>query len=329
MLGLSVSPNVFLGLSLFVIGADSLSEAHPLALGGTTVYSLDVLLGIVLLRAVLPRDRLRSLALLGEMTRFLFAILALVLVIAAVRPVLAGYSFISVIRLATPLFYSFGFYFGLGRVIRERGFDLDRTLRYLLAVALGLVAYMAIARIANTPFEDETNPNIGHLGTVNTTTARSDGTSGSPARSSSIPSSRSQPPPTCCTARGARARRGRALHRSSCDAADADPKRDLRPRHRAGSDCRHANTGCNQACQSTRGGRLGSRRVDGRRSRPLGGQPADSARRGRALAPGHRPAGATLRTRPRSTARTQSGRVCMPRAATRLASGSSPSSTRQ
>ena len=57
----------------------------------------------------------------------------------------------------------------MGRVIRERGFELDRSVSYLLAVALGLVAYMAIARIANTPFEDETNPNIGHLGTVNTT----------------------------------------------------------------------------------------------------------------------------------------------------------------
>ena len=170
VVGLWVSPNVLLGLSLFVIGADSLSAAHPLALGGTTVYSLDVLLGIVLLRAVLPRDRVRAPAPLGEMTRLLFAILALVLVVAAVRPVLAGYSFISVVRLATPLFYSFGFYFGFGRVVRERGFELDRSVRYLLAVALGLVAYMAIARIANTPFEDETNPNIGHLGTVNTTT---------------------------------------------------------------------------------------------------------------------------------------------------------------
>ena len=170
VLGLSVSPNVFLGLSLFVIGADSLSAAHPLAIGGTTVYSLDVLLGIVLLRALLPRDRVRSSAPLGEVTRFLFAILALVLVIAAVRPLLAGYSFISVVRLATPLFYSFGFYFGLGRVMRERGFELDRSVRYLVAVALGFVAYMAIARIANTPFEDETNPNIGHLGSVNTTT---------------------------------------------------------------------------------------------------------------------------------------------------------------
>jgi hypothetical protein len=169
VVGLCVSPNVLLGLSLFVIGADSLSAAHPLALGGTTVYSLDVLLGIVLLRALLPRDRVKSPAPLGGMTRVLFAILALVLIIAAVRPVLAGYSFISVVRLATPLFYSFGFYFGLGRVIRERGFEFDRSARYLLAVALGFVVYMAIARIANTPFEDETNPNIGHLGTVNTT----------------------------------------------------------------------------------------------------------------------------------------------------------------
>ena len=137
VVGLCVSPNVFLGLALLVIGADSVSEAHPLALGGTTIYSLDVLLGVVLLRAFLPRDRVRPPAVLGGLTRVLFAVLAVVLVIAAVRPVLAGYGFISVVRLATPLFYSFGFYFGLGRVIRERTFELDRSVRYLVVERSG------------------------------------------------------------------------------------------------------------------------------------------------------------------------------------------------
>ena len=170
VLALSVSPNAFLGLSLLVIGTDSLSEAHPLGLAGTRVYTLDVLLGIVLLRAFLPRERGRPPAALGEVTRLLFAVWALVMVAAGLRSALEGYSVVSVIRLATPLFYSVGFYFGLGRVIRERDFELDKAVRNLLLVALGLVAYMVFARVTNAPFEDQTNPAIGHLGTVTTTT---------------------------------------------------------------------------------------------------------------------------------------------------------------
>jgi hypothetical protein len=170
VLALSVSPNVFLGLSLLVIGTDSVSEAHPLAFGGAQIYSLDVLLGIVLVRAFLPRDRRRPLAPLRGLTKLFVAVWALIMVVAALRGLFDGYSFVSIVRLAVPLLYGVGFYFGLGRVIRERGFDLGQTVRNLLVVALGLVAYMALARFTNTPFENETNPAIGHLGTVVTTT---------------------------------------------------------------------------------------------------------------------------------------------------------------
>ena len=170
VLALSVSPNVFLGLSLLVIGTDSLSEAHPLTFGGAQIYSLDVLLAFVLLRAFLLRERARPPATLRGVTRLLFAIWALVMVAAAMRTALDGYKLVSIVRLAVPLLYTFGFYFGLGRVIRERGFDLGKAVRYLLVVAIGLVAYMLLARVTNTPFEDETNPAIGHLGTVVTTT---------------------------------------------------------------------------------------------------------------------------------------------------------------
>ena len=169
VLALSVSPNVFIGLSLLVIGTDSLSEGHPFEFAGAQVYALDVLLAFVLLRAFLPRERGRPPAPLGEVTRLLFAIWAVVMIVAGVRTALDGYSFVSIVRLAAPLYYSLGFYFGLGRVIREREFELDKAVRNLVVVALGLVAYMVLARVANTPFENETNLAIGHLGAVETT----------------------------------------------------------------------------------------------------------------------------------------------------------------
>ena len=169
VLALSVSPGVFLGLSLLVLGTDSLSEANPLAFGGAQVYSVDILLAVVLLRAFLPRERLRPPTTFTGLTRLIFAVWAAVMVAAGVRGLLDGYSTVSIIRLGAPLLYSIGFYFGFSRVIREQGFDLGKAVRSLLVVALGLIAYMVVARIANTPFESQTNPTVGHLGAVPTT----------------------------------------------------------------------------------------------------------------------------------------------------------------
>jgi hypothetical protein len=168
VLALSVPPQVFVGLTLLVIGTDSLSEAHPLTLGGAQVYSLDVLLAIVAVRAFLPRERSRPPAPLREMTRLLVAIWALVWIVAGLRGAFDGYRLISVIRLAAPLYYSVGFYVGLGRIVREKEFELDKAAKNLLIIALGLVAYMAFARVTNTPFESQTNTSIGHLGAVDT-----------------------------------------------------------------------------------------------------------------------------------------------------------------
>ena len=168
VLALAVPPHVFVALTLVVIGTDSLSEAHPLTFGSAQVYSLDVLLVIVLLRAVLPRERTAKPAPLYEMTQLLFGLWALVWVVAGLRGVFEGYSPISIIRLAVPLYYSVGFYFGLSRIIREREFELDKAVKNLLVVALGLVGYMAFARITNHPFENEANTSIGHLGAVDT-----------------------------------------------------------------------------------------------------------------------------------------------------------------
>jgi len=89
------------------------------------------------------------------------------MVVAGLRGAFGGHDLISIIRLETPLIYAVGFYFGLGRIIRERAFDLDKGLRNLLLVALAFVAYMAFARLTNSPFETEQTE--GRLGTVVTT----------------------------------------------------------------------------------------------------------------------------------------------------------------
>jgi hypothetical protein len=164
---LVVPPHVFVALALLVFGTYSLSGDSPFQFGSALVYSTDVLLALVLVRALLPRERVAPATRLGGVVRLLFGLWAAVMVVAGIRGVLGGHDFVSLIRLETPLLYSVGLYYGFARIVRERDFDLDKAVRNLLVVALGFVAYMAFARLTNSPFETEET--VGRLGTVITT----------------------------------------------------------------------------------------------------------------------------------------------------------------
>jgi hypothetical protein len=167
VLALVVPPHVFVALALLVFGAYSLSADNPFQSGSALVYSTDILLALVIVRALLPRARARPAARLGGVVVLLFGLWAAVMVVAGVRGVLDGHDLVSILRLETPLIYAVGFYVGLGRIVREREFDLRKAIRNLLIVAIGLVAYMAFARLTNSPFETEET--VGRLGTVVTT----------------------------------------------------------------------------------------------------------------------------------------------------------------
>jgi hypothetical protein len=164
-----VPPHVLVALALVVFGTFSLSTANPLVLGGTLVYAADVLLALLLLRALWPRARTPPAVRIRGLELLLLLGWAAVMVVAGVRGVLAGYDAASVMRLETPLVYLVGFYVGFARLLRERTFELDKALRSLAVVGLAFVAYMMVARITNSPFETEDT--VGRLGPVITTGA--------------------------------------------------------------------------------------------------------------------------------------------------------------
>jgi hypothetical protein len=164
---IAVPPHIVLASVVLVMGASSVFEEHPIDAGGALVYAGDLLLVVVLLRAVVPRERVAPPASLGSLARVLFAALAAVMILAGARAALEGHDLVSILRLETPLIYAVGFYLGLGRVVRERGLELDKAVRSMLIAALALVAYMAVARAANAPFETEET--VGRLGPVMTT----------------------------------------------------------------------------------------------------------------------------------------------------------------
>jgi hypothetical protein len=165
-LALAIPPHAFVALALLVLGTYSLSADSPLNVGNAQVYSTDVLLAVVLLRALLPRARVRPPAPLDGVARLLFAMWAVVMIVAGLRAAFDGYDLVPIIRLEEPLIYSAGFYFGFGRIVRERGFQLDKAARNLLIVALGFVAYMALARLTNSPFETNETAALGEVTTT-------------------------------------------------------------------------------------------------------------------------------------------------------------------
>ena len=75
-----------------------------------------------------------------------------IMAIAAVRAVHAGIPLASAIRGDLALFYWPLLYFGFTRALRERQFNVSRLWANLAVVAVGLAAYMFLARALNQPF---------------------------------------------------------------------------------------------------------------------------------------------------------------------------------
>jgi hypothetical protein len=159
-------PHAFLGVSLGLLATYQLSADHPAKVGGIAVYTSDLLLLLVLFRALSVRPR-RSVRLTVFVGAIRVAVVAwmLVMVLAALRGYLAGTPMKSIVRLDEALFYYPILAWGFIRVLRERDVVPTRVIVALTSVGLALVAYTGLERLTHHRFE---NPNsaTGHLGAV-------------------------------------------------------------------------------------------------------------------------------------------------------------------
>jgi hypothetical protein len=163
---LALSPQSFIAGSILAFAVSTAFAATVLPVSPVPVYFSDLIVLLVALRGVLPRDRVPPNRMLSGWPTILFAVWALVMTIAAVRAMQSGVRFASAVRGDIALVYWPLLYFGFSRVLRERRLNRQLLWRNCAAVALGLAGWMFVARALNHPFHD---PGLALVSTGETT----------------------------------------------------------------------------------------------------------------------------------------------------------------
>jgi hypothetical protein len=154
-LALALTPQWFIAASVLCFAVSTAMDTPLLASLPVEVYFSDLIVLLIAVRGALPRDRIQPNGALAGAPIILFALWAAVMAIAAVRAMDAGVPFASAVRGDLALVYWPLLYFGFTRVLREQRLDVYLLWRNLAVVAVGLAAWMLLARALNQPFEGE------------------------------------------------------------------------------------------------------------------------------------------------------------------------------
>jgi hypothetical protein len=147
------SPEIALFGSLVVFGTFQFSDMHPIHAGSISVYSTDLLLVVVLVRALSSRDRIPGGLTLHPLVKVLAVAGAFVFIYADWRGRQSGLSLRSLVRTPIALFYVPLYTFAFSRLLRERALDRPRLYRFLGGAALGFICLMVASRVAGKTFD--------------------------------------------------------------------------------------------------------------------------------------------------------------------------------
>jgi hypothetical protein len=164
---LALSANSVVLLSFLFFGASQDVGNRGFFVGSASVYTSDLLVVLLVLRALLPRDRLAVGPRFSLPTRLAIGALLAVAAFTALRGYEAGTPIPTVVRDGSFVLYWALLYFSFQRIFRERGFDERRFLKGIVYTTLAFVAFMALMRAVNHPFDR--NPHSGSLAVVPTT----------------------------------------------------------------------------------------------------------------------------------------------------------------
>jgi hypothetical protein len=146
------SPEFVLGLAAIIFGTFQISDSHPIHVGSTSVYSTDLLLGLLLARAFSPQDRRPGGLKMHPIIKGLAVAVGLLFLYADWRGRQAGLPIRSLFRIPLALFYFPAFTFSFSRILRERSLELPRLYRTLGGIGLAFIVLMFAARITGTTF---------------------------------------------------------------------------------------------------------------------------------------------------------------------------------
>jgi hypothetical protein len=152
-LALALTPQWFIAASVLCFAVSTSINTPLLASLPVEFYFGDLIVLLIATRGALPRKRIPSNEALAGAPLIFFALWVTVMTIAAVRAVNAGIPFASAIRGDLALLYWPLLYFGFSRILRELRLDVYLLWRNLAVVAVGLAAWMFLARALNLPFE--------------------------------------------------------------------------------------------------------------------------------------------------------------------------------
>lgn len=170
-LAFALTSQAFIAASVLVFAASTSISAPVVPLSPIPVYFSDLVVFLIALRGVVPRDRRPANWALSGLPALLFALWAVVMAFAALRAINAGTPYPTAIRGDLLLVYWPLLYFGFTRVLRERTLEVSLLWRDLAVVALGLASWMFLARVLNQPFE---GAGLAEVPTGESTTVRRD-----------------------------------------------------------------------------------------------------------------------------------------------------------
>jgi hypothetical protein len=156
-------PEIVVVVSIGLIATTQRWGEAPISIGPVNIYGSDVLVALVVFRALRPAARFARQG-FSDWLRLAIGLVGVLMLLGIVTAVARGTPIDEAVRSAQALFYWPMLFWGYSRLISERSLDAPRLMRLSLLVGVGLTAYMFLMRALDRPFERPGQ--IGTLGII-------------------------------------------------------------------------------------------------------------------------------------------------------------------